>query len=336
MADHSRYGGLTMTPPRSPSPDPAGSAASPVDVTGSADQAARTRPLVVAVIGAGAIGGAVIEALERGDVPGARLGDVLRSRSTDEEITDAIEAADVVVEAGSVEAADVVVEAGSVEAAEEFIPRVTAAGRDMVVCSCGVFARHSDPRDLLAGGSGAGRVLVPAGAIGGLDVLSAAARAGTDDALLRHYTIKSPAALDVDEQLTERREVFRGSAREAALAFPLTSNASVALALATLGLDRTEVVVVADPQVRRTRHVVEWVSPMGRYELQFENAVDPDSGGRTSAITAWSVAEVLSGLAAGAGPGVVVLGQDPGRGSRREAKDRPVTGRPVEARPPSP
>ncbi|MFJ5869969.1 aspartate dehydrogenase domain-containing protein [Dietzia maris] len=313
-----------MTPPRSPSPDPAGSAASPVDVTGSADQAARTRPLVVAVIGAGAIGGAVIEALERGDVPGARLGDVLRSRSTDEEITDAIEAADVVVEAGSV------------EAAEEFIPRVTAAGRDMVVCSCGVFARHSDPRDLLAGGSGAGRVLVPAGAIGGLDVLSAAARAGTDDALLRHYTIKSPAALDVDEQLTERREVFRGSAREAALAFPLTSNASVALALATLGLDRTEVVVVADPQVRRTRHVVEWVSPMGRYELQFENAVDPDSGGRTSAITAWSVAEVLSGLAAGAGPGVVVLGQDPGRGSRREAKDRPVTGRPVEARPPSP
>lgn len=313
-----------MTPPRSPSPDPAGSAASPVDVTGSADQAARTRPLVVAVIGAGAIGGAVIEALERGDVPGAGLGDVLRSRSTDEEITDAIEAADVVVEAGSV------------EAAEEFIPRVTAAGRDMVVCSCGVFARHSDPRDLLAGGSGAGRVLVPAGAIGGLDVLSAAARAGTDDALLRHYTIKSPAALDVDEQLTERREVFRGSAREAALAFPLTSNASVALALATLGLDRTEVVVVADPQVRRTRHVVEWVSPMGRYELQFENAVDPDSGGRTSAITAWSVAEVLSGLAAGAGPGVVVLGQDPGRGSRREAKDRPVTGRPVEARPPSP
>ncbi|MGI9587840.1 MAG: hypothetical protein ACR2MR_06495, partial [Dietzia maris] len=87
--------------------------------------------------------------------------------------------------------------------------------------------------------------------------------------------------------------------------------------------------------------VVEWVSPMGRYELQFENAVGPDSGGRTSAITAWSVAEVLASLTAGTGPGVVVLGQNPGRGSRREAKDRPVTdrpvtGRPVEARPPSP
>lgn len=275
-----------MTPPHSPSPGRAG----------SDDQAARTPQLAVAVIGAGAIGGAVIEALERGGVPGARLSAVLRSHSTEGAISDAIKAADVVVEASSV------------EGAELFIPRVTAAGTDMIVCSCGVFARHPDPRELLARGPGSGRVLIPAGAIGGLDILSAAARAGTDDAHLRHHTIKSPAALDVDVVLTERREVFRGSAREAALEFPLTSNASVALALATLGLDRTEVIVVADPEVQRTRHVVEWDSPMGRYELQFENAVDPDSGGRTSAITAWSVAEVLSCLAAGTGPGVVVLG----------------------------
>lgn len=82
----------------------------------------------------------------------------------------------------------------------------------------------------------------------------------------------------------------------------------MALALATLGLDRTEVVVVADPDVERTRHIVEWRSPLGSYDLRFENALDPDSGGRTSAITAWSVIQALSGLMAGAGPGVVVLG----------------------------
>jgi aspartate dehydrogenase len=251
--------------------------------------------LKVAVVGAGAIGGAVIEALEQGRVPGAELGAVLRSGSSESETAAAIDAADVVVEASTVDAAD------------DLIPRVTATGTDVVVCSCGVFARHDDPRDLLAGTPGAGRVLVPAGAIGGLDVLGAAARAGASDATVRHYTIKRPTALDVDEQLTEPRGVFRGSARQAALEFPRTSNASVALALSTLGLDRTEVIVVADPDVGRTRHVVEWESPVGRYELQFENSVDPDSGGRTSAITAWSVAEVLGALAAGAGPGVVVL-----------------------------
>ena len=255
----------------------------------------RPRLLEVAVIGAGAIGGAVAAALEEGEAPGARLSAVLRSTSSDAEVDRAIENADVVVEASSV------------EAAERYIPRVTAAGRDLIVCSCGVFARHPDPHDLLPADA-AGRVLVPAGAIGGLDVLSAAARAGTEQAEIRHITIKSPAALVVVDPLTAPREVFRGSARRAALEFPRTSNASVALALATLGLDRTEVVVVADPDVERTRHIVEWRSPLGSYDLSFENALDPDSGGRTSAITAWSVIQALSGLMAGAGPGVVVLG----------------------------
>lgn len=252
-----------------------------------------TRPLAVAVIGVGAIGGAVAEALENGDVPGARLVAVLRSGSTPAEVDAAIEAADVLVEAASV------------EASEEFVPRITSAGKDVIVCSCGVFARHESPHDLI--GPGLGRVLVPAGAVGGLDILSAAARAGTDDATLQHFTIKSPAALGIDGPLETPREVFRGSAREAALEFPLTSNASVALALATIGLDRVEVIVVADPEVQRTRHVVEWESPMGRYDMRFENAVDPHSGGRTSAITAWSVVEVLTAISAGAGPGVVVV-----------------------------
>ena len=275
----------------------------------TARQSAR-RPLKVAVIGAGAIGAAVAEALESDDVPGAQLVAVLRSTSTPEEV------------AQSIEAADVVVEASSVEAAEQYIPRVTGAGgstrpsadastrpatgKDIIVCSCGVFARHENPRALIPAGA-AGRVFVPAGAIGGLDVLAAAARAGTDNAILRHYTIKSPAALDVVDPLTAPREVFRGSARRAALEFPRTSNASVALALATLGLDRTEVIVVADPNVSRTRHVVEWDSPLGSYDMRFENSLDPDSGGRTSAITAWSVAEVLIALSDGAGPGLVVL-----------------------------
>lgn len=274
-------------------------------------------PLQVAVIGSGAIGGAVVEAIEAGRVPDARLIAVLHSGSATEEIDRAIAAADVVVEATTV------------DAAEEFIPRVTTAGKDIIVCSCGVFARHGKPHDLIAestekaGPASAsvghplprrpGRVLVPAGAVGGLDVLAAASRAGTDDARLRHYTIKSAAALGVAEQGTRRHEVFRGSAREAALQFPRTSNASVALALATIGLDRTEVIVLADPQVTRTRHVVEWESPLGRYEMSFENSLDPDSGGRTSAITAWSVAELLIGIRDGVGPGAVVLDR-PARG----------------------
>ncbi|MBB1008273.1 aspartate dehydrogenase, partial [Dietzia sp. SLG510A3-3B2-2] len=56
----------------------------------------------MAVVGAGAIGGAVIEALEQGRVPGAELGAVLRSGSSESETAAAIDAADVVVEASTV------------------------------------------------------------------------------------------------------------------------------------------------------------------------------------------------------------------------------------------
>ena len=72
---------------------------------------ASDRPLHVAVIGSGAIGGAVVEAIEKGRVPDAQLVSVLRSDSTDVEFDRAIAAADVVVEATTV------------AAAEEYIPR---------------------------------------------------------------------------------------------------------------------------------------------------------------------------------------------------------------------
>ncbi|MEQ6903268.1 aspartate dehydrogenase domain-containing protein [Nocardioides sp. YIM 152588] len=243
--------------------------------------------------GTGAIGTAVASALAAGGVDGATLVATLDSRSTPAEVAAALDLADVLVEATTVEAAGCVV------------PAAVAAGVDVLVCSCGVLA---DPAVVDRLAAGPGRVLLPAGALGGFDVLTAATRAGADHATVRHTTVKRPAALGVTEPIGEPREVFRGSAREAARAFPRTSNSSVALAFATVGLDRVEVVVVADPTAEQTRHVVTFDSPVGRYELSFVNAVDDASGGRTSRITAWSVLETLAALAVGVGPGAVVLG----------------------------
>nr|WP_257213758.1 aspartate dehydrogenase domain-containing protein [Rhodococcus pyridinivorans] len=236
----------------------------------------------------------MIDALRDDVVPHVSLAAVLNSRSSPEEA------------AAAFDVADIVVEAATVDAARTLLSEVVKRGKDIIVCSCGVFAERGF--DVKSSGSGPGRVLLPTGAVGGFDVLAAATRAGTVDARLTHTTIKRPSALGIEESLEVEREVFRGSAREAALTFPRTSNSSVALALATLGLDRVEVVVVADPDATSTRHVVEWESPLGRYELTFENAIDPASSGRTSSITAWSVIEVLAALPLGIGPGAVVLG----------------------------
>lgn len=246
----------------------------------------------VAVAGTGVIGRAVADALRNGDVAGCTLVATLGSRTPEDEVDAALARAAVLVEATTVEAARTVV------------PRAVAQGLDVVVCSCGVLAEPGVVERLV---SGPGRLVLPAGAIGGFDVLTAATRAGAGRAFVRHTVTKRPAALGVAGPVAAAVEVFRGSAREAALAFPRTSNSSVALAFATVGLDRVEVVVRADPDVDATRHHVSFSSPVGDYELSFVNAVDTASGGRTSQITAWSVRETLAGLAAGVGPGAVVL-----------------------------
>ncbi|MFN3002142.1 aspartate dehydrogenase domain-containing protein [Mycolicibacterium wolinskyi] len=244
----------------------------------------------VTVMGRGAIGGLVAAGLARGDVPGCSLVTALNSRSERTQVLAAIRAGDVVVEATTV------------ESAQSIIGLTVAMGRDIVVCSAGALAEPNFLPQL----SGPGRIILPAGAIGGFDLLAAAARADRGEARAQHITVKRAAALGADPALAEPVEVFRGSARDAALRYPRTSNSSVALALATVGLDRLEVIVMADPAADCTHHTVRWSSAVGRYEFRFHNTVDPASGGRTSAITAWSVLETLSGLHRGVGPGVVV------------------------------
>jgi aspartate dehydrogenase len=256
--------------------------------------------ITVAVAGAGAIGTQVADALRSG-VAGLTLGAVLDS------------SAGTGARAQAWSSCEVVVEAASVAAAAEIAPPALAAGCDVVLCSCGVLADRGFAA-ALPEGDGVGRLLIPTGALGGFDILGAASRAEAGRARVRHTAIKGPGALGQGD-VTERREVFRGTAREAAIAFPRTSNSSVALALATVGLDDVEAVVVVDPEASRTRHVIRFESAIGIYEFVFDNAVDPASGGRTSKITAWSVVHLLAQRAAGrvAGLEVTRVGLLPGR-----------------------
>ncbi|ROO86650.1 aspartate dehydrogenase [Actinocorallia herbida] len=274
-------------------------------------QPARARAgagLRVRLLGVGALGGTLAGLLRAGDVAGCSLAGVVRSTTAGRP-------------AELLRGTEVLVEAAGAEAARAWVPRAVEAGVDVVLCSCGVLADPEFTRDLP---EGPGRVLVPSGAIGGLDLFAAAARAldGRPEgppASVVLTTTKRPAALGVEADRPV--EVFRGSARAAALAHPKTANVAVALALATLGLDGVTVVMVADPAAAMTRHVVTMASPLGDYELSVANAVAPGSGGRTSAVTPWSVVTLLESLAAGHGAGLLVA---PRRGtdSRHDTEDR--------------
>jgi aspartate dehydrogenase len=196
-------------------------------------------------------------------------------------------------------APDVVVEMAGHEALRCHGPAVLRAGIDLIVLSVGALA---DPRleaeMVAAARAGQSRMLIATGAIGGLDALSAAAVGGLER--VTHITRKPARALLSAQQaadLSEAQELFRGSAREGALRYPENINVAAAVSLAGIGLDRTEVRVVADPELTRNTHEVVAEGTFG--ELRFHiQSIPTDENPRTGRIVAMSVISTLRRLRA--------------------------------------
>ncbi|WP_262334905.1 aspartate dehydrogenase, partial [Bordetella pertussis] len=169
------------------------------------------------------------------------------------------------------------------------------AGLDMIICSAGALADDALRARLIAAAeAGGARIRVPAGAIAGLDYLQAVA--GRDDAEVVYESRKPVAAwraelpgMGIDpDTLAESRTLFSGPAREAALRFPKNLNVAATLALAGIGMTRTRVEVVVDPQARGNQHRIQVRSPLGEMQIELVNAPSP-ANPKTSWLVAQSV-----------------------------------------------
>lgn len=180
---------------------------------------------------------------------------------------------------------DLVFEAAGHAAVRAYARSVLAAGIDLALMSVGALADPDLRRDLvsLATLHGAA-LLIPSGAIGGLDVLRAS-RAQGQLCEVRLTSTKRPAALVGQpyiaepgirlEDLHEPLIVFEGTAAEACLAFPKSTNIAAAVSLSGLGFNRTHVRVVADPHTRRTVHMLEARGGFGEMRLKVRNFAHP-------------------------------------------------------------
>lgn len=250
---------------------------------------AATSTLRVGVIGAGAIGSVIAQSLRDGRVERAALSGVVAGRAAGRAAFEEL-----------LGRSDVVVEAASQAAVAEYGPAVKAAGVDFMILSIGALADDELLRAL--GDPSGGRLLLSTGACGGIDLLRAAQLLEPLDEV-RLRTTKASAALVrdwMDDELrqrlgtaTEELTIFTGSAREAVRKFPETANISALLALATVGMDATQVEVRAAPGARAATHEISARGAAGTYRFEIRNALSPLNA-RTSAVTAYAVLRQLA------------------------------------------
>lgn len=261
--------------------------------------------LTVGIAGLGAIGMRVARGLDAGEIEGMRLaavsaGDLERARGRVADFTSPPE----VVPATELAAhADIVIECAPKPIFRELAESVLKAGRIFMPLSCGQMLEHMDLVDLAR--ANGGRVLIPTGAIIGLDLIRAMAVGEIHSVTLE--TRKPPNglagaphlvenAISVDG-LTEPKLVFNGTARQAAIGFPANVNVAAALSLAGVGPERTMVEVWADPTIDRNMQTVRVASDSGEAEMGVRNIPSAENP-RTGKITALSVVACLQRMTA--------------------------------------
>ena len=190
---------------------------------------------------------------------------------------------------------DLVIECAGHAAVRDAGVPLLRAGIDVVVVSIGALSDDGLHEALrTAATQGKARMILPAGAVGGVDLL--AALSGTGQVKVRYTGTKPPAAwrgtpadhlVDLDA-LVVPTPIFAGSAREAAQAYPKNANVAATLALAGAGFDATHVMLVADPTASGNTHSYSVRTPAANFEIRIDS--QPSAGNaKTSVATIYSV-----------------------------------------------
>ena len=250
----------------------------------------------VGIVGMGVIGTHLAKAIDNG-IPGVTLAGV---------------SVRTVTKAGGypvfpldelIQRSDLVVEAATQAALKEFGPAVLAAGKHLMVLSVGALLGVIDEWARLAAQHGC-RILVPSGAIAGLDAVKGA-REGAITAITME-TRKPPRGLagapyiadkgiDLDAIRTETL-IFEGPATEAVKAFPANVNVVAALSLAGLGPERTRIKLFAVPGQPMNQHRITIEGEFGRLCVEVENV--PSENPRTGKLSYLSAIAMLRELGA--------------------------------------
>ncbi|HEY1944784.1 MAG TPA: aspartate dehydrogenase [Roseiarcus sp.] len=260
------------------------------------------KPVRVAVVGLGAVGLRVVEALSAG-VPGCELAAIVVRDRTKAAKQLSLNRPVPLLSLEDIEPhADIVVECAPAHMLPDIVAPFLRAGKTAIVLSASAILSNYYLVDIAR--ANGGQIVVPTGALLGLDAVTAAAE-GTIHSV-RMTTRKPVAGLMGAPYLVDRNIsfgeiveplcVFRGTPREAAVGFPANLNVAAALSLAGIGPDRTTLEIWADPSLDRNIHTIEVESDSARFSMTIENI--PTDNPKTSRIAALSVVSYLRKIGA--------------------------------------
>jgi len=178
---------------------------------------------------------------------------------------------------------DLIIEAAHPLFVPEFLDSIIEHKKDAMVMSIGgVLGRE----DILAkAAENEIKIMLPSGAISGIDAIKAFSIAGIDTVSIT--TRKPPRSLkgapyltknNIDiENISKETLIFEGNALQAIKGFPKNVNVSSLLSIVGIGPEKTKVKIIVSPDFSRNSHEIEVIGNAGKLTTRTENVPSPNN-----------------------------------------------------------
>jgi aspartate dehydrogenase len=264
------------------------------------------RVVSVALAGAGAIATVLIDGIARGSAGLARVTAIgrLDAEAGSVDVRARRQSAAAFADLARLpEHAGLIIEAAGGDVVRRYAAGWLASGADVMLLSAGALVDPVFTRELRAVARAHNRrILVPSGAVAGIDGIRAGALGGLRTVTLR--TTKPPRglagaphvvanAIDLDA-LTVPTTIFEGSVADAVRAFPSNVNVAAVIELAAAGVG-VAVRVIADPTSAANTHEIEAAGDFGLFTVRLDNLPSP-ANPKTSALASLSALAMLHRL----------------------------------------
>ncbi|MBX2833543.1 MAG: DUF108 domain-containing protein [Micavibrio sp.] len=249
----------------------------------------------VGIAGTGALGSAVARALIKG-IDGLTLTHLSDLIPSDEFSQPYVSFKELVNNC------DIIVECLPPKAVPELAIKCIDAHKTLIMisgCALLMFPEILDTHSLSTG-SEMGRIIVPSGALAGIDGIKAVKELGIVSSKIA--STKPPrgffGAPYVDKmgidlsKIVSKTRIFEGNAFEAAEGFPANVNVAATLSLAGIGPDKTRVEIWADPDAKGNMHEVTVEGTYSTLYSRIENMPDPENP-KSSMLAAQSIVAAL-------------------------------------------